>query len=71
MSRYLVIYEENEDAWWAYLPDLPGCTATGSSRREVEERIGTALTAHLELLRMTGKPVPEPSAQDAGHVAAR
>jgi len=38
MSEYLAIYERNGDGWWAYLPDLPGCTATGHDRDEVETK---------------------------------
>jgi len=36
MNEYLAIYEQGKDGWWAHVPDLPGCTAFGSTREEVE-----------------------------------
>ena len=36
MSRYLVIIEESATGFSAFLPDLPGCIATGTTRDEVE-----------------------------------
>lgn len=69
MTEYVVIYERNDDGWWAYLPDLPGCTAAGRDRDEAERSIRTAATNHVDLLRSTGRPVPEPIASGAGHVA--
>ena len=38
MTDYVVIYERNADGWWAYLPDLPGCTAVGKDREQVEQQ---------------------------------
>src|SRR5687768_5192575 len=51
MTEYLAIYERNSDGWWAYVPDLPGCTATGEDRDEVERHAREAVAAHVELLR--------------------
>ena len=53
----------------AYLPDLPGVVAIGTSRAEVAERIQEALTAYASDLRERGKPLPAPS-HAAGTVAA-
>lgn len=69
MTDYVVIYERNADGWWAYLPDLPGCTAAGETRAEVEHNVREAVAAHVGLLRSTGRPVPAPSARDAGRIA--
>jgi predicted RNase H-like HicB family nuclease len=69
MTDYVVIYERNADGWWAYLPDLPGCTAAGEDRVEVERNVREVVVAHLELLRSTGRPIPEPAARDAGRIA--
>ena len=38
MTGYSVVIEHEGDAWGAYVPDLPGCVAAGSSRQEVESR---------------------------------
>jgi len=69
MSEYLAIYERNSDGWWAYLPDLPGCTATGHDRDEVERHAREAVAAHVELLRSTGRDVPVPTTHDVSRIA--
>jgi predicted RNase H-like HicB family nuclease len=46
MSEYVAVFERAEDGGWgAYLPDLPGVVALGSSRKEVADRIREALDA--------------------------
>ncbi|MCC6340260.1 MAG: type II toxin-antitoxin system HicB family antitoxin [Acidimicrobiia bacterium] len=60
MSRYAVIIEGRDDSFSAYVPDLPGCVATGASVDEVEAAIREAVGLHLESLRAHGEPVPEP-----------
>jgi len=69
MTDYLVIYEQAEDGGWgAHSPDVEGVFALGATRREVEERMSEALSAHLAHLRSEGLPLPEPRT-DAGRVA--
>ncbi|MBM4124953.1 MAG: type II toxin-antitoxin system HicB family antitoxin [Nitrospira sp.] len=60
---YLVIIEKAGDNWSAYLPDVPGCVATGSTPEEVRQLISEALALHLEGLREDGLPIPEPTAK--------
>lgn len=69
MTEYLAIFERNSDGWWAYVPDLPGCTAAGDDRDELEHNTHAAVAAHVELLRSTGRPVPEPSTYDVSRIA--
>jgi predicted RNase H-like HicB family nuclease len=70
MSEYVVIYEQAEDGGWgAYIPDLPGVVALGSSRAEVGERIQEAITAYADDLRDRGRPFPVPH-HATGTVAA-
>jgi predicted RNase H-like HicB family nuclease len=69
MTEYLAIYELNADGWWAYVPDLPGCTATGDDRDDVELHAREAVAAHVELLRSTGRVVPEPTTYDVSRIA--
>ena len=38
MKKYLIIYEKTKNNYSAYLPDLPGCVATGKTRAEVEKK---------------------------------
>ena len=66
MTRYLIIIEQSETGVSAYLPDVPGCVATGQSIAEVEANMRDAIAAHLEELRRDGIPAPKPTS-----VAAR
>ena len=65
MTRYLIILEETATGYSAFSPDLPGCVATGASVSEVEGEMHDAVEFHLEGLRLSGEPVPEPRAQAA------
>ncbi len=60
MSRYLIIIERTATGFSAYSPDLPGCVATGGTRGEVEQQMREAIEFHIEGLRLSGEPVPEP-----------
>lgn len=59
--RYAVVYEQTPRNWAAYVPDLPGCVATGATRAEVERLIGEGIRLHLELMREGGEPIPKPT----------
>lgn len=65
MSReYAVVYEhggDGEEAWGAYVPDLPGCITTGDTFEEVQRHVREAIQLHLEGLRAEGLPIPEPT----------
>lgn len=63
MSKYTVIYESGERNWSAYVPDLPGCIATGRTRLDVEAQIREAIEFHIEGLRERGETVPPPSVE--------
>ena len=45
---YVVVIERAQDNYAAYVPDLPGCVATGATQREVEDRIRSAIALHVE-----------------------
>ncbi|MHB9037578.1 MAG: type II toxin-antitoxin system HicB family antitoxin [Armatimonadota bacterium] len=68
MKEYVVVYEHTENNWAAYSPDVPGCMATGQTRDEVENNFKEALEFHIEGLKASGMPVPEPSSE-TGHVS--
>ena len=59
--RYAVVIEKAEGNFSAYVPDLPGCVATGATVEEIENEIRDAITFHLEGLREDGLPVPAPT----------
>lgn len=60
--KYAVVYEETPNNFSSYVPDLPGCVATGATRKEVERNIRDAIALHVQGLRREREPVPEPSA---------
>ena len=62
-----MIFERAENNWAAYVPDLPGCMATGRTLDETKVNIREAIEGHSETLREFGDPVPEP-ASVAGEV---
>ena len=61
--RYAVVIEKAEGNYAAYVPDLPGCIATGATIQETEREIRQAIRFHLEGLRADGLPIPEPSSR--------
>ncbi len=61
--KYLVVVEKAEKNYAAYVPDLPGCIATGSTPEEVQTNIRSAIALHIEGLREDGLPIPEPQTQ--------
>jgi len=61
--RYAVVIEKAEENYSAYVPDLPGCIATGSTLSEVQQSIREAIEVHLLGMREDGIPLPPPSSQ--------
>ena len=58
MREYTIIYESGKRKWSAYVPDLPGCIATGKTRPQVEERIREAIEFHIEVCSSGEIPCP-------------
>jgi predicted RNase H-like HicB family nuclease len=59
--RYAIVIEDAGPNYSAYVPDLPGCVATGVTIEDVEREIREAIEFHIEGLREDGSPVPPPS----------
>jgi predicted RNase H-like HicB family nuclease len=57
----VVIVEQGENGFGAYMPDLPGCVAVGETKDEALRLIQQAIGLHLESLRDEGLTPPEPS----------
>jgi predicted RNase H-like HicB family nuclease len=60
--KYVVVYEKSVTGWAAYVPDLPGVIATGSTKEETQQLIREAIELHLEGPREDKMPIPEPTA---------
>ncbi len=61
--RYAIVIEKAKNNYAAYVPDLLGCVATGSTVEETEQNIREAIELHLRGMREDGLPIPEPSSQ--------
>jgi predicted RNase H-like HicB family nuclease len=59
--QYAVVIEKGERNYSAYVPDLPGCAATGDTLEEVRHEIRAAVDFHIEGLKEDGIPVPDPT----------
>jgi predicted RNase H-like HicB family nuclease len=61
MRRYAIVAEDAGSNLAAYVPDLPGCVATGETEEEVRRLIREAIKMHLEGMVEDGTPISEPS----------
>ena len=61
--RYAIVIERAENNYSAYVPDLPGCIATGDTVQETETQIREAIEFHIAGLREDGVLVPQPSSR--------
>ena len=61
--RYAIVIEKAEGNYSAYVPDLPGCVATGATVAEVEAEIREAIIFHVDGMREDGIAIPEPQSQ--------
>jgi predicted RNase H-like HicB family nuclease len=63
MMRYAIVIEKASTNYAAYVPDLPGCVATGMTRDETETLIRDAIAFHIEGLQADGQPIPPSHSQ--------
>ena len=56
--RYAVVIEKADGNYSAYVPDLPGCVATGATVEAVEAEIRDAIRFHIDGLKADGLSVP-------------
>jgi len=69
--RYAIVIEAANDNFSAYVPDLPGCIATGKTVEDAERQIREAIEFHLAGLRADNLPIPPASSRvDYVEVAA-
>jgi predicted RNase H-like HicB family nuclease len=61
--RYAIVIEKAENNYAAYVPDLLGCVAIGTTVEETERNIREAIELHIRGMREDGLPIPEPSSQ--------
>jgi predicted RNase H-like HicB family nuclease len=61
IKRYAIVVERTKRNYAAYVPDLPGCVATGATLEETERLLREAIAVHIAGMREDGLPVPAPS----------
>jgi predicted RNase H-like HicB family nuclease len=60
--KFLYIIEKAADgSYWAYVPDLPGCTTCADTVDEIRRSIKEAVDSYLDSLREHREPIPTPS----------
>lgn len=59
--KHAVVIESAGNNFSAYVPDLPGCVATGRTVEETENKIRSDIAIHPAGLKTAGLPVPKPS----------
>jgi predicted RNase H-like HicB family nuclease len=68
--NYRVLIEQDEDgAFVAHVPALPGCISQGSSRNEALANIREAIEGYLESLRDHDEPIPPTILEEIVEVA--
>jgi len=64
MSKYkyeVIIYWSDEDeAFIAEVPELPGCAADGGTYEEVLDNLETIIDEWIETAEELGRPIPKP-----------
>ncbi|HPR62726.1 MAG TPA: type II toxin-antitoxin system HicB family antitoxin [Thermoanaerobaculia bacterium] len=62
MTRYeVIIYWSDEDqAFIAEVPELPGCAADGTTRQEALANVDVIIQEWLDTARELGREIPEP-----------
>jgi predicted RNase H-like HicB family nuclease len=62
VSKYeLIIYWSEEDAAFvAEVPELPGCTADGATYQEAVANVQVVIDEWIETARELGRPIPQP-----------
>jgi predicted RNase H-like HicB family nuclease len=59
--QYTVVIEKADGNYSAYVPDLPGCVATGETIEEVKQMIAEAIEFHIEGMLEDGLAIPKPT----------
>lgn len=67
-SAYPTIIEwsEEDQAFIALVPDLPGCFADGRTRAQAADNVEKVIEAWLDVARQEGRPIPVPRPRSAG-----
>jgi predicted RNase H-like HicB family nuclease len=56
----IIFWSEEDQAFVADVPELPGCMAHGSSQEQALQNAHEAITLWLKTARELGRSIPEP-----------
>ena len=61
-SKYeiIIFWSEEDDAYLAEIPELPGCMADGQTYREALEKAEVIIREWIETAKELGRPIPSP-----------
>jgi len=62
MTKYEVIiyWSEEDKAFIAEVPELPGCVADGKTRQAALANVDVIIKEWIETARQLGRPIPQP-----------
>ena len=62
MNKYeiIIFWSEEDNAYIAEVPELPGCMADGASYNEVLENIQVVMLEWIETAKSLNRTIPEP-----------
>jgi predicted RNase H-like HicB family nuclease len=62
MTKYeVIIYWSEEDrAFIAEVPELPGCAADGATRQAALKNVDVVIKEWIDTAKSLGRPIPEP-----------
>jgi len=63
MYKYLVVFEKTNTGYSAFVPNLPGCIATGPDRPSTEQSIYEAIQLHIRGLKEEKEEIPSGTAE--------
>jgi predicted RNase H-like HicB family nuclease len=65
MNRYeiIIFWSDEDEAFIADVPELPGCMAHGSTHEEALRNAQEAIDLWIETASEAGTPVPKPKAR--------
>jgi len=61
--KYKVLIEKSKTGFAAYVPDLPGCVAMGSTKKDAIKLIKEGIEFHIEGLQLNGYEIPRPESE--------
>lgn len=57
--RHVILYQDEDGAWCAECPSLPGCVSGGLTHEEALQNIKEAIDLWIEDAEAYGEPIPE------------